>query len=160
MFVFSFKASSIKVICALFVCIAAALFVITLIPDANSALNVNKIVTDADISFKGVSTNDDRINLLSKLGFEVEKEAVQSGEVKIPKDFDAALEEYNALQQSQGFDLTKYRGKKAMRFTYKILANDNGNTSFATLVVYKDRVVAGDVCCPKTGQYAGIVKVK
>ena len=43
MFVCSFKASTVKIICAAFLCIAASVFVIALMPDAGSAMNVNKM---------------------------------------------------------------------------------------------------------------------
>ena len=56
------------------------------------------------------------------------------------------FERYNALQKSQGYDLSEYAGKKVMRYVYKI-NNYPGATEpvYATLLVYKNQIIGGDV---------------
>ena len=162
MFVCSFKASTVKIICAAFLCIAASVFVIALMPDAGSAMNVNKIVSSGDISLKGIDSEEKRVSLLSELGIEADKDSVRSGEVSVPKKFDAVLEKYNELQKSQGFDLKKYRGKNVERYTYSVLSFADGtkvgaNPTYVTLIIYKNKVIGADICCPETGEYSAVI---
>lgn len=67
-------------------------------------------------------------------------------EVKIPSDFPEVLEKYNELQMSQGFDLHKYEGKRIKRYVYTVTNYpDTNETVLATLLVYKDKVIGGDI---------------
>ena len=53
---------------------------------------------------------------------------------------------YNALQKSQGYDLSQYAGKTVMRYVYKINNFPNATEPvYATLLVYKDQIIGGDV---------------
>ena len=53
---------------------------------------------------------------------------------------------YNALQQSQGYDLSKFAGKTVMRHVYQV-NNFPGATEpvYATLLVHKNQVIGGDI---------------
>ena len=57
------------------------------------------------------------------------------------------LEKYNELQRAQGLNLKKYQGKSAMKYTYLLeeYPGYEGRVLF-TMLVYKDKVIAGDVC--------------
>jgi len=56
------------------------------------------------------------------------------------------MERYNALQKSQGFDLTSYVGKDVQRYVYEVLnAPDAKGKVYATLLVYDCRIIGGDV---------------
>lgn len=92
------------------------------------------------------STNEGRIRFLTDLGWEVAASPVESGQVKIPQSSGEVFLRYNALQQSQGYDLSQYAGKSVMRYVYK-LKNYPGATEpvYATLLVYKGQIVGGDV---------------
>lgn len=48
---------------------------------------------------------------------------------------------------SQGFDLSKFKGKQVSRFTYSVL-NYPGQKEYirANLLIYKNQVIGGDVC--------------
>ena len=83
---------------------------------------------------------------LQEFGWEVNASPVQSGEVRIPETPTQAYERYNALQKSQGYDLTKYAGQTVMRYVYKV-TNYPGATDpvYATLLVHKDAVIGGDI---------------
>ncbi len=101
--------------------------------------------TDGGISTKG-ATNEDRVACLEALGWEVSQEALTSQEVRIPTEWTEVYERYNALQLSQGFDLSKYAGKTVKRYVYAI--NNHPNTDaqvVATLLVYKDQIIGGDI---------------
>ena len=98
-----------------------------------------------------VSDNDARVQFLKNYGWEVAQSPVESGQVRIPEKSTAVYDRYNALQKTQGFDLSQYAGKIVMRYVYKI-NNFPGATEpvYATLLVYKNEVIGGDVTdtCP------------
>ncbi len=98
-----------------------------------------------------VSGNDARVQFLKNYGWEVSQSPVESGQVRIPEKSTAVYDRYNALQKSQGFDLSQYAGKIVMRYVYKI-NNYPGSTDpvYATLLLYKNEVIGGDVTdtCP------------
>ncbi len=163
MFVFSFKAATVKILGAVVACVAVAILAVGLMPDAGYALNVNKIVTPKDVSLKGIDSEKKQVELLLKLGVEVKPNPVQSGNVSVPKKFDAVLLQYNELQKKQGFDLKKFRGKTVSRYTYEITDLDESlrvgeDSCYATLILYKNKVVGADICCPKTADYGVLIQ--
>ncbi len=93
-----------------------------------------------------VSGNDGRVQFLKDFGWDVTNSPVESGQVKIPKDTSEVFDRYNTLQKGQGYDLTEYAGKNAMRFVYKV-SNYPGATEpvYATLLVYKNKIIGGDI---------------
>lgn len=90
--------------------------------------------------------NDGRIQFLKDFGWEVTTSPTQTGQVKIPAETSEVFDRYNNLQKSQGYDLTSYAGKNVMRYVYEV-NNYPGATQpvYATLLVYKDKVIGGDV---------------
>ena len=99
----------------------------------------------------GMSGNDARVQFLKNFGWEVAQSPIESGQVRIPEKSTAVSDRYNALQKTQGYDLSQYAGKIVMRYVYKI-TNFPGATDpvYATLLVYKNEVIGGDVTdtCP------------
>lgn len=93
-----------------------------------------------------VSNNDARVAFLKGFGWDVTTSPAESSQVRIPEKSTEVYERYNALQKSQGYDLTAYAGKTVMRYVYKI-NNYPGATEpvYATLLVYKNQVIGGDV---------------
>jgi len=93
-----------------------------------------------------VSSNDARVQFLKDQGWDVSNSPVESGQVRIPKEPTDVYERYNALQKTQGYDLGQHAGKTVMRYVYKI-NNFPGATEpvYATLLVYKNQVIGGDV---------------
>ncbi|MBQ6845852.1 MAG: DUF4830 domain-containing protein [Oscillospiraceae bacterium] len=101
-----------------------------------------------------LKTNDDRVELLKKYGWEVDKEPVETMEVRIPEKFDGVYNEYNEIQKKQGLNLSEYAGKRVMRYTYKINNYpENEPGTVANLIIYKEKLIAGDVCSPKLGGF-------
>lgn len=97
-------------------------------------------------------TNDDRVAFLASFGWEVAEEPVQTQEVRIPTDPSEVFERYNDLQISQGFDLHDYAGKSVKRYVYEIQNYPSGeDTYYATLLVYKNAVIGGDVASSAQG---------
>lgn len=93
-----------------------------------------------------ISSNDSRVNFLKEFGWQVTSSPTESSQVRIPEKQSEVFDRYNALQKSQGYDLSQYAGKTAMRYVYKI-NNFPGATEpvYATLLVYKDQIIGGDV---------------
>ena len=93
-----------------------------------------------------VSNNDARVQFLKNFGWEVSTSPTESSQVKIPTESTEVFDRYNALQKSQGYDLTPYAGKTVMRYVYKV-NNYPGATEpvYATLLVYKNQIIGGDV---------------
>ena len=116
----------------------------------NTLINWEKTGSDTVTSDK-IKPEHDRINFLSQFGWDAKEGCVEEVEVKIPADFDRVMNSYNDLQKAQGLDLSEYKGKSAMRYTYEI-ANypDYDGTVYANIIVYKNRVIGGDICSSDT----------
>ena len=148
MFVYSLRASTLKFFAVICVALVTLITLITLIPDYGSVSTsaINEQVT-MDYNFDKVKTNEDRIAFLSQFGWEVNSQPVEAVEVTIPSSFDKIFVGYNEIQKQQGLDLTKYKNKKIMRYTYEVTNyKDYDGKVYATVLVYRNKVVGGDVC--------------
>ncbi len=87
-----------------------------------------------------------RIRCLSSFGWVVDETSETSERVYIPEKFDSVWSQYNEIQNMCGFDLSRYRGKSAVRYTYRAL-NFPGDTEaevFVTILVFGNRMIGGD----------------
>ncbi|MBR6632715.1 MAG: DUF4830 domain-containing protein [Clostridia bacterium] len=148
MFVFSFKASTLKYIGVMSLCVMAIIMTVAIVPSnsmssgmENGAIEVSAERKIGD--FKNVKTSEDVVAFLKSYGWEVEDTPVSERSVTIPQEFDQLYEEYNKLQKGEGLDLEKYKGKTVDMYTYSI-TNADGK-AYATVLVYKNRVIGGDV---------------
>jgi len=67
-------------------------------------------------------------------------------ELLIPEEFDETYNDYLKLQADQGFDLTKYRGKRVKRYAYEIKNYPTGETGVqAGLLLYRNTVIGGEI---------------
>ena len=93
-----------------------------------------------------VSGNDRRVAFLKNFGWEVVSSPKESGQVLIPAQTNDVFDRYNALQKGQGYDLSKFSGRKVMRYVYEITNYPGAEAPvYATLLVYKNKVIGGDV---------------
>ena len=93
-----------------------------------------------------VSNNDARVEFLKSFGWDVAATPVESSQVRIPDKSSEVYDRYNALQKSQGYDLSPYAGKNVMRYVYKINNYPNATEPvYATILVYKNQIIGGDV---------------
>lgn len=98
----------------------------------------------------GVRSNQDRIDYLRSYGWEVQEEPISTQELLIPDAMDESYNDYLSLQSQQGFDLTKYAGKRVKRYTYEVLNHPSGESGVqANLLLYKNTVVGGEVLSPE-----------
>jgi len=93
-----------------------------------------------------VSNNDARVEFLKGFGWDVTTSPMESSQVRIPEKTNEVFDRYNQMQKQQGYDLSKYAGKTVMRYVYQI-NNYPGAIEpvYATLLVYKNQVIGGDV---------------
>lgn len=91
-------------------------------------------------------SNEARVKFLTDLGWEVTNAPKESGQIRIPAESSQVYDRYNALQKSQGYDLTQFAGKTVMRYLYEI-KNYPGATEpvYATLLVHRDKIIGGDI---------------
>ena len=93
-----------------------------------------------------VSGNDARVKFLTDFGWDVTTSPKETSQVKIPEETSEVFDRYNALQKGQGYDLSKYAGKKVMRYVYKINNYPGAKEPvYATVLVYKDQIIGGDI---------------
>ena len=99
-----------------------------------------------------VTNNDSRVEFLQQQGWEVSASPAESGQVRIPQDASEMFSRYNDLQKSQGYDLTKYAGKTVMRYVYRVNNYpDATEPVYATVLVYKNQVIGGDITDTSAG---------
>ena len=99
-----------------------------------------------------VSDNDARVKFLTNFGWEVAASPVESGQVRIPEEMTEVFTRYNRLQKTQGYDLATYAGKNVMRYVYKV-GNypDAEEPVYATILVYKNQIIGGDITDTSVG---------
>jgi len=154
MFIYSVKAQKIKLWASLTASAVIITSVVFLTPKGERDYqypegSLPSVMTLSSSDFKNIETNEDRIEFLKKYGWEVESEPREIAEVDIPVNFDAVYEKYNQLQIGEGLDLEKYKGKSVKRYTYLVSNYEYEGTVLANLLIYKNRVIGGDICSAK-----------
>jgi hypothetical protein len=151
MFIYSLKASTIKFFAVLCVALATLITLVAFVPVASGSEAVN---AEKDYDYTGIKTNEDRIKFLGQFGWQVVSEPTDSVSVSIPDEFDKIFNAYNELQKRQGLDLSKYKGKNVQRYTYEITNYDGFDGKvYANILVYRNRVIAADVCSADIGGF-------
>ncbi len=80
--------------------------------------------------------------VLVNMGYAAEREPAETAEIEIPREWGAVYERYNALQKQGGFDLSPYKGRRCVRYTYEIPAIfARGN-----VLVCDGEIIGGDIC--------------
>ncbi|MBP3917831.1 MAG: DUF4830 domain-containing protein [Clostridia bacterium] len=148
MFVYSVRASAVRFVSVIVLSVIALVALVVFVP---TYVPVSLFVEEESIQYNHINTPENRTAFLSQFGLEVDEAHAECVEVTIPARFDAVYEGYNAIQKEQGLNLERYRGKKVMRYTYPVTNYEGYNgTVLATLLVYKDKVIGGDVCSAET----------
>lgn len=139
MLVLTVKMSAFKVVCILLALSVVVAFAVWPRGNATDSLMVNRQNT-------GITTNVQRIDFLQSFGWKVVANPIEEVEITIPQTFNDVYNNYNTIQKKQGFDLTKYKGQRVKRWTYRV-TNYPGVTDEvrADLLVYNDIIIGGDV---------------
>ena len=141
MFVYSVRASTIKFFAFLFLSVGLLVGIVVYGGTQSVAT-----AADGDVNFSGIKTNEDRIAFLSGLGIKTEDTPSEEKSFTLPKSFDRITSSYNEIQKSQGLDLSKYKGKKITRYTYKVTNyKDEAKEAYASVFVYRRKIVACDL---------------
>lgn len=88
------------------------------------------------------STNAMRCEYVSGLGYSVDETAVSEKEIVVPEVFSDVYTKYNEIQKKAGFDLTLYKGKKAVVYTYRLNGEED---TVINLIVSDKYIIGGDV---------------
>ena len=166
MFIYSFKASSIKFFGVICVALAALITLIAFVPayaGGESTKPSGGVAADAPEAESGVTVSyrydkvksaDGAAAFLSQFGWVADAGSVETREVTIPAEFDKVFAGYNELQKTQGLDLSKYKKKTVTRYTFAI-TNYEGyeGTVYANVLVYRNRVIGGDICSADVGGF-------
>lgn len=145
MFIYSLRARTLKFFAVVCVALTAVITLIVFVPAYGAGSEA--VSKNMEIDYTGVKTNEDRIAFLEQFGWQVRSEPKESVEVTIPAEFDKIFTGYNEIQKRQGLDLSDYKKKKVMRYTYEVTnyAGAEG-TVYANILVYRNRVIGGDIC--------------
>lgn len=94
----------------------------------------------------GSFSEEKAADYLAGYGWNVKKDKVNVEEITIPVAFSEVYERYNAIQLKQGFDLTRYKGEKAVKYTF-VVTNYKGFDNVEAHVLTKGgKVIGGDIC--------------
>jgi hypothetical protein len=154
MFIYSLRASTLKFFGIIAVTLAALIAIIVFVPvyaqgtgGFDSPVNATGNGESVTYSYDKVKDVGDAVEFLAQFGWTVNGATVQTQKVTIPEEFDKVFASYNELQKEQGLDLSKYRKKELTRYTFEI-TNYNGYDGkvYANVLVYRNKVVGGDIC--------------
>ena len=146
MFIYSMRANTIKFFAVICLALTALIALIAFVPTYVSGDSV-EVGVDASYNYEKIKSNDDRINFIKQFGWEVEAEPLKEQQVVIPKDFDKVFAAYNEIQRKQGLDLSSFKKKSVMRYTY-VVTNypDYEGEVYINVLIYRNNVIGGDVC--------------
>ena len=147
MFIYSMRANTIKFFAVICVALTALIALIAFVPTYITGNGAVQAGAEASYNFEKIKSNDDRINFLKQFGWEVEAQPVKEQKVTIPKEFDKVFSAYNEIQRKQGLDLSSFKKKSVMRYTY-VVTNypDYDGEVYVNILVYRNNVIGGDVC--------------
>lgn len=149
MFVYSMRAGTVRFFGVVAAALAVLFCLFAFVPELQPVYAADSEGEEGtgSISFEGVRSNEERIAFLSQLGWTVEETPIESTTVTIPREFDKVFASYNELQRKEGLDLSGYAGKTVERYTYTVKDYpEYTGTVYANLLIYRGRVIGGDVC--------------
>ena len=101
MFIYSIRASTVKIIG--FVLLAVALIGCIALSGDNAAVMA---AGSGEIDYSNVKTNEQRVAFIEGFGIQVDDTPTEEQAFTMPKDFDRVILGYNELQKKQGLDRT------------------------------------------------------
>lgn len=147
MFIYSMRANTIKFFAVICLALTALIVLVAFVPTYIAGDDATQVGIDASYNFEKIKSNEDRINFIKQFGWEVEAQPIKEQSVTIPKDFDKVFAAYNEIQRKQGLDLSSFKKKSVMRYTY-VVTNypDYEGEVYVNILVYRNNVIGGDVC--------------
>lgn len=156
MFIYSVKATTLKFTAIIGAAVISLAAIILLVPEYTPRTTAAIAQAVSQYNYDKIKTNDDRIRFLKQFGWESDGEIKEEVTMKIPAEFDKVMKTYNELQKKAGFDLSKYKGREVTRYTYRVTNYpDYDGEVLANVIVYKNRVIGGDVCSSDVKGFIG-----
>ena len=93
----------------------------------------------------GNAEKNEKTGYIRQFGWIVDEKSEVREEILIPDPLSDVYEKYNELQKNSGFDISKYCGKKAERYTYKVLNHKSGSAVFANIIIYEGKIIGADI---------------
>lgn len=111
---------------------------------------ISLILINADYKYEAMcsSPNNNIIRFLEENGWDADTESGSSSEKTIPAVFDETYEEYALLQEEQGFDLQKYKGRKITVLSYPLRnypGYENEENIFINILIYNNNIIGADI---------------
>ncbi len=132
------------VVIGLIVLVVALILALSGTKDNKKAPNKDKLYA---------SNNAQRIEFLESFGWDVSDEPIEVCEIILPESMDNVYEKYNAIQKTQGMDLSKFMGRRAKRWTYMVLNYPSDDEVHANVIICEEKIIAGDICSVALGGF-------
>ena len=143
MFFITVRASTIKFCATLLLGVLLVTGLVFLLPEGQT-VNVGAI--EERVRYDGITDLEDMAAFLMQFGWQVEETPLADETVVLPSMVGGIYAAYNELQKEQGLDLVPLGGKRVRRVVFLIKNYPHAEgTVQATLFVYQNRVVAGDL---------------
>lgn len=152
MFVYTMRAGTLKFFAVVGVALALLVTLIIMVPTYGD----DSSVASETVSYQygKIKTSDDVEGFLSQFGWTVADSPFEEVKVTIPEEFDKIFTAYNEIQRRQGLNLSKYKRKEVTRYTYEVTNYEEYDGKvFANVLVYRGRVVGGDICSADTSGF-------
>jgi hypothetical protein len=149
MFIYSFRATTVKLIGVICVALTVLITLIAFVPTYAVSSQTSGSFSDSEVSYSydKVKSASDAAKFLSQFGWTVTEPPVETKTVTIPAEFDKVFAAYNEMQKEQGLNLGKYKNKEVTRYTFAVTNYpDYNGTVYANVLVYRNRVIGGDIC--------------
>ena len=98
-------------------------------------------------NFDNIRGDADAVIFFKQFGFDIITPPLECTEITLPQTMNAVYKNYNRIQEQIGLDLTPYLGKTVSRVTYELVDHpfDTTDQVRGNLLIYQDRVIAGDI---------------
>ena len=149
MFIYSVRVGTLKFFGVLCVALVCLITLVSFIPNDDSNVTDTSVTSESTqtIKYDKIKSEGDVAEFLKQFGWTVSEKPVEVKEVTIPAEFDRIFTSYNEIQKQQGLDLSKYKRKNVMRYTFELTNyGDYEGKVYANILVYRNRVIGGDVC--------------
>ena len=149
MFIYSFRASTVKLVGVICVALTVLITLIAFVPTyaVSSQASGSFSDSEAGYTYDKVKSPSDAAAFLSQFGWTVTQTPVETKTVTIPAEFDKVFAAYNEMQKAQGLNLSKYKNKEVTRYTFAVTNYpEYSGTVYANVLVYRNRVIGGDIC--------------
>lgn len=148
MFTYSFRMKKSTIITVVLSIVVVILTVI-LIPVGGKAVQ-----TYQANSAPTCKTNEERVEWIKSMGWEIEEQPSSEIQVMIPRQFDEIYSQYAMAQRQQGYRIDKYKGKTATKYCY-IATNceEAKGNAVISILQYKNKIVAADISSVELGGF-------